>query len=244
MVVGSGEGTGYKGAVSEPEERPSDGAPLAYRVIAAVLAVLLRPLVNIDTRRLGVGTRHHTAVVVVNHRSLFDVLVGLVAFHRIRRYPRVVVASEFFERRVIGWALRAAGALPIDRADPGRFYDHARRVLDAGQPVIVMPEGKLSGDPADRTSVGAFKTGAARLALHSGAGVWALAIVGSDDVWPRDKRGPRLNPFRRRTVLLLGGAELVYVTGEVRDATEQIRTAIVELLEEAVELYPGELAAG
>lgn len=240
LPVGSRATGRYKGAVSQADNRPRDGEPLAYRVIAAVIAFILRPLVNIDSRRLGVAARHRTAVVVVNHRSLFDALVGLVAFHRIRRYPRVVVASEFFESRITGWLLRAAGALPIDRSDPGRFYEDARRVLDSGQAVIVMPEGKLTGDPGDRTSVGTFKTGAARLALHCDAGVWALAIVGSDDVWPKGKRVPRLNPFRRRTILLLGAPELLHVSGEVREATDQIRDAVVDLLHEAVELYPGE----
>ncbi|MDH3754910.1 MAG: 1-acyl-sn-glycerol-3-phosphate acyltransferase, partial [Acidimicrobiia bacterium] len=159
-----------------------------------------------------------------------------------RRYPRVVVASEWFERRSTGWALRAAGALPIDRSDPSTQYAAARRVLDAGIPILVLPEGQLSGDPTDPTSVGVFKTGAARLALHCNSPVWPLAIVGADDVWPIGNRLPRLNPFRRRCVLVLGAEELLTVEGDRRLATEQIRTAVVRLLREAVELRADELA--
>jgi 1-acyl-sn-glycerol-3-phosphate acyltransferase len=222
--------------MNTPITRAYDQGPIAYRMLAALVSFVLRPLVHIDTRRLDVASKHRTAVVVTNHRSFFDVAVGLVAFHRIRRYPRVVVASEWFERRSTGWALRAAGALPIDRSDPAAYYEHARRVLDAGHPILLLPEGKLLSGPTDRTSVGTFKTGAARLALHCGTDVWPLAIVGSEDIWPSGKRMPRLNPFRKRTVFLLGADTLLSLEGDARASTEQIREAVVQLLHEAVEL--------
>ena len=226
-----------------PKTRVSNEGPIAYRMLAAILTVVLRPLVRIDTRRLGVASRHRTAVVVTNHRSFFDVAVGLVAFHRIGRYPRVVVASEWFERRSTGWALRAAGAVPIKRSDPASYYEQARRLLDTGTPILLLPEGRLAGEPGDPTSVGTFKTGAARLALYCGADVWPLAIVGSDDVWPRGKRVPRLNPFRKRTVLLLGAQNMLSLDGDVPAATDQIRDAVVALLHEAVEMSRSGLIA-
>lgn len=220
------------------ERRARDEGPRAYRWLAAVVSVLLTPFVRIETHRMDVSQRYRTGVVVTNHRSLFDVAVGLVAFHRIRRYPRTIVAAEWFERRTTGWALRAAGALPIDRTDPSAYYEAAQEVLDAGIPILVLPEGRLAGDPDDRTSVGDFKTGAARLALTCDVPVFALGIVGADDVWPAGRIVPRLNPFRRRRVVLLGAAEALHLEGDdVRAATEIIRGTVVELLGEAVQLY-------
>jgi 1-acyl-sn-glycerol-3-phosphate acyltransferase len=208
-------------------------------MLAALFAVALWPFVRIDTLRLGVALRHTTAVVIANHRSFFDVPMALVAFHRLRRYPRVLVASHWFDRFGTGQLLRLAGAIPLDRDDPSVHLDEARRVLDAGIPILILPEGGLHGEPGQPTSTGEFKTGAARLSLHCDAGVWPLAHVGTDEVWPKGARLPRLNPFRRHRVVLLGGEKLLELADDPRAASRDLRSSIVELLEEAVEIRVG-----
>ncbi len=216
---------------------PREG-PVAYRLLAILVTMLVAPFVRIDARRLQMAEEHRTAVVVVNHRSLFDAAIGLVVFHRLRRYPRVIVAAAWFEKRFIGALLRLGGAIPMDRNDPSLHLEGARRVLDADIPILVMPEGLLSGEVGEPTSVGRFKSGAARLAHHCDVPVWPLAVVGSDEVWPRGRRFPRfgLNPFRRRHVLVLGGSDLITLDGDPAADTEKIRGRMVSLLQEAVEL--------
>ena len=205
--------------------------------MAVLVTVLIAPFVRIDTRRLHVAGEHRTGVVVVNHRSLFDAAIGLVVFHRLRRYPRVIVAESWFERRMMGALLRLGGAIPMNRNDPAVHLDGARRVLDADIPILVLPEGTLSGEPGVPTSVGRFKTGAARLAHHCDVPVWTLALVGSDEVWPRGRRFPLLgNPFRRRHVLVLGDDGVITVDGDAAADTERIRDRMVSLLHDAVEL--------
>ena len=194
-------------------------APWAYRFVATMFAFLFAPFVQIRIERMGAAARERTAVVVCNHRSMFDFVMGLVAFRRIARYPRVVVASEYFDRRFAGWALRRAGAVPLDRDDPTAYYDTARRVLDAGVPILILPEGKLSGTPGDPTSMGEFKRGAARLAAKCDVPVWALGHVGTEYVWPRGRAYPRLNPLRRRRVLLLGAEDIVAMSGDEKADT-------------------------
>ena len=126
----------------------------------------------------------------------------------------------------------------MDRDDPTVHLTGAQRVLDAGNPILVMPEGLLAGDPGSPTSVGHFKTGAVRVAHHCDVPVWVLALVGSDEVWPRGRRFPRfgLNPFRRRHVLVLGDETLITVGGDATTDTEAVRDRMVALLGDAVEL--------
>lgn len=214
-----------------------DEGPRLYRWIATVTAVLVWPFVRVETQRLDVARRHQTAVVICNHRSLFDAAVGLIAFHRLKRYPRVIVASHWFERRVTGPLLRMAGAIPMDRDDPSVHLDAARQVLGAGIPILVLPEGRLAGERGQPTSTGEFKSGAARLAAHCEVAVWPLAHVGTEDIWPRGQRSPRFGLRRSRHVVLLGHERLLAVNGDPRASTEELRTAVVGLLGEAVEVH-------
>jgi len=210
-----------------------------------LVTLLVRPFVHIDARRLQVAEQHRTAVVVANHRSFFDVIVGLVVFHRLRRYPRVIVASHWFERHTIGMLLRSVGAIPMDRDNPAVHLEGARRVLDADIPILVMPEGVLSGEPGDPTSLGRFKTGAARLAHYCDVQIWTLALVGSDIAWPRDRRFPRfgINPLRRQHVVVLGDDDLIPVDGDAVADTERVREQMVKLLHEAAALRSADAAA-
>ena len=210
--------------------------PRLYRWIAALTALLVWPFVRVDTLQLDVARRTRTAVVIANHRSLFDAAVGLIAFRRLKRYPRVIVASQWFERRGTGPLLRMAGAIPMDRDNPATHLEAAKRVLDAGIPVLVLPEGRLSGEKGEPTSVGEFKTGAARLADHCGTGIWLLAHVGTDEVWPRGARAPRFGLRRGRRVVLLGHERIIQVSDDHRASTDELRDEIVRLLQEAVAL--------
>jgi 1-acyl-sn-glycerol-3-phosphate acyltransferase len=238
-----------RGANDEPggaaEQRGPREGPWAYRIVAMLATLLVRPFVHIDARQLQMAEQHRTAVVIANHRSFFDAIVGLVVFHRLRRYPRVIVAEHWFERRIIGILLRSAGAIPMDRNDPAVHLEGARRVLDADIPILVMPEGALSGEPGDPTSVGRFKSGAARLADYCDVQIWTLALVGSDLVWPRGRRFPRfgIKPLRRHHVLVLGDDNLIPVDGDAAADTERIRERMVKLLHEANELRSADAAA-
>jgi 1-acyl-sn-glycerol-3-phosphate acyltransferase len=100
--------------------------------------------------------------------------------------------------------------------------------------VLILPEGRLSGEPGQPTSTGDFKTGAARLAVHCGVGVWPLAHVGTDEIWPRGDRAPRRGLRRGRRVVLLGHARIIDVDDDARRSTDELRTAVVSLLEEVV----------
>jgi 1-acyl-sn-glycerol-3-phosphate acyltransferase len=204
-------------------------ANFGYRVLSAVVAALLRPFLRIELLRMGLA-RTDNGIVVCNHRSMLDVAVGLVAFRRVGRYPRLAVAQEYFARRPFGWALRVAGAIPVDRANPIGAVRRVAAVVESGTPIVILAEGRLHVDADDPTTTGVFKTGAARIAFGSKLPVWPIALAGTDRAWPPHRAFPHL--FPRRTVRILGARELLWMEGDPVTDTARLRAEVESLLRE------------
>src|SRR6478672_348964 len=105
-----------------------------------------------------------SAVIVANHESLADILVLLAS---LPIQVRFLAKRRIFSVPVLGWSIRAAGFIPVDRGDHRRgaaTFEAAMARLQGGRSVIVFPE-------ETRTRTGEllpFKKGAALLALRSG----------------------------------------------------------------------------
>jgi glycerol-3-phosphate O-acyltransferase / dihydroxyacetone phosphate acyltransferase len=118
-------------------------------------------------------------MIVANHpNSLMDpALVAAAA----GRPVRFLAKAPLFRDPVIGWLVRAAGSIPVHRAqdDPsalGRNEDTFRDVhaaLRAGSAVAIFPEGISHDFPALAT----MKTGAARIALGAASQIGPFPIV-------------------------------------------------------------------
>ena len=110
----------------------------------------------------------------------------------------------------------------------------AEQALRAGACVIVYPEGTASRDPDLWPMVG--KTGAARLALTTGAPVIPVAHWGAQEVLPYGSKKPKL--FPRKTVWMAAGppVDLSAYQGQrlgastLRAATADIMADITALL--------------
>jgi 1-acyl-sn-glycerol-3-phosphate acyltransferase len=200
-----------------------------YRFLSAFAAVLIAPFVRLELVRMDLA-RTENGIVVCNHRSMLDVLIGLAAFRRLRRYPRLAVAGEYFRRPGLGWALRFAGAIPVDRDSPTGTVRRVNEVARAGIPVVILAEGRLHRDPDDPTTTAPFKTGAVRIAHQCELPIWAIALAGSDKIWPPDKMLPRVVPFHRKAVQLLGARELLYTDGDPQADIGRVRAEVEALL--------------
>jgi 1-acyl-sn-glycerol-3-phosphate acyltransferase len=166
---------------------------------------------------------------------MFDVAVGLIAWRRFGRYPRLLVAREYVQGRASGRLARALGVIPVDRGR-GRSDAIGAAVasLRAGRSVLVMPEGRLHVDPVDRTTTGRAHTGVARIAWAARAPVMAAAVVGSDEVWPKEARYPRPRLGHRRLVTVRIADQPLWLQGQdARADTERVMVAIRELLRSA-----------
>ena len=108
--------------------------------------------------------------------------------------------------------------------------------VDHGECVVVYPEGTLTRDPDLWPMTG--KTGAARIALATGAPLIPLGIWGPQEVLPPYERKFRILP--RKTMHVLAGppvdlSDLVdrgVDTETLRAATDRLMAAITGLVEQ------------
>ena len=129
--------------------------------------------------------RSGPALLAFNHISYLDPLAAAFVVDRARRVPRFLGKAELFADRRIAWILRGAKQIEVTRgtATAPMALTNAFAALDAGEAVVVFPEGTITDDP-DLNPMEA-KTGIARLALGSGLPVIPAAVWGTQNVWPK-----------------------------------------------------------
>jgi 1-acyl-sn-glycerol-3-phosphate acyltransferase len=173
------------------------------------IAAVVRPLLAATTRRRWDGTSHIPrsggVIVAVNHISYVDPLLIGHLLYDAGRVPLFMGKQEMFRWPLVGAVMRFTGQIPVNRnsADASLSLSHAVTALQAGECVVIYPEGTVTRD-ADYWPM-AGRTGVARLALLSGAPVIPVAQWGAQRILGRDRR-PRLLP--RRTISILVGPPL------------------------------------
>lgn len=126
-------------------------------------------------------------VVVSNHQSFADIPI-------ISHLPwemKWIGKEELFRVPFVGWMMRMAGDIPLNRADRrsgARMLLTAHRYLQQKCSVMFFPEGTRSPDG----KVWRFNEGAFHLAIKAGVPVLPLAIEGTRDCLP--KRSWRFGP--------------------------------------------------
>lgn len=176
--------------------------------------------------------QHGPAILVANHRSYFDPVALSMVVSRRGRNLRFLGKKEVFDAPVVGTLARAAGGIRVDRGTGSdQPLKEAARALEAGELVAVLPQGTIPRGRAffDPNLVG--KTGAARLAALTGAPVVPVGLWGTEQVWPRRYRLPRVHQvINPPTVWIKVGQPFHVGPGEPHEETERIMAAIVALL--------------
>lgn len=198
-------------------------------VVAPLARLVYRPIVE--------GREHvppeGPVILASNHLSFIDSIAIPVAAPRPVHF---LAKSSYFEGRgIAGWFTRefftAIGAVPVQRGAGQAALDaldQQRALLEAGRAVALYPEGTRSLD--GRLYRG--RTGAAFLALQTGAPVVPVGLIGTAEVMPVGARMPSL----RQRVTVRFGAPLdlshhgAPASGRARrGATDQIMAAIHDL---------------
>jgi 1-acyl-sn-glycerol-3-phosphate acyltransferase len=135
------------------------------------------------------------AIVASNHVGYLDfAFLGAAAWER-RRLVRFMALQEAFRHRAFGPLLRGMRHIPVDRGgDSAASFDLAARALRAGEVIGLHPEGKVSSSFV----VMPGKSGAARLAIETGAPLIPAAVWGSQRILAPGRR-PR---FPRRVAVV------------------------------------------
>lgn len=188
--------------------RPTQYEPLATRAVFAILAGAVRPVMNLFMNRkwYGMDKIPDGCIVVSNHNTEIDPLTVGHALYATGKYPRFLAKKALFDVPVVGKLLSLAGQVPVDRGGPGAgvSLDEATRQLGRGGCIVVYPEGTLTRDPDLWPMRG--HTGAARLALRTGAPVIPVVHWGDQELFPR--YGKMIRPFPRKRAVVSVGEEI------------------------------------
>ncbi len=192
----------------------------------------LLPYARFDVAGVEAIPRRGPAILCANHRSYFDFAALVVVSARAGRRARGLAKKELFDPPVIGDFSRAIGGIPVERGSGSEEpLEDAVRALDAGELVIVLPQGTIPRGPAFFDPELRGRWGAARLAAISGAPVVPTGIWGADRVWPRNARLPHVAmPFRRPVVRVRVGGPVALRGDDPAEDTKTIMAAITDLL--------------
>jgi 1-acyl-sn-glycerol-3-phosphate acyltransferase len=154
------------------ERRILTGRTLRY---VAVAAAKFSPMWTFriygDVPRTSPGK----TVCVSNHCSHTDVfLISHVPWEM-----KWLAKRSLFNLPFIGWGMRLAKDVPVDRASPSAAkaaLDECATWLNRGVPVMIFPEGTRSKTGEMQT----FKDGAFRLAIDTGADILPMAVAGTE----------------------------------------------------------------
>ncbi len=141
---------------------------ISFFAWTALLAVLYLPLLLMSRRTMQAGTRFWlrgllflatvicgiryrivgrerlpvgAAVIAAKHQSAWETMI----FHQLMDDPVFAIKRELFAVPLIGWYMRKAGCIRIDRSSPVRamrtMIEGANQALAEGSQVVIFPEG-------------------------------------------------------------------------------------------------------
>ncbi|MBB5894628.1 lysophospholipid acyltransferase family protein [Kutzneria kofuensis] len=211
---------------------------------------VLWPFVMIFTRSGWHGGRHIPAegpvLIASNHVSFADPVTVTAYVLAHGRIPRYLAKAGLWKVPVVRSVLAGGRHIPVHRGTSKATdaYRDAVKAVEAGECVLVFPEGTFTADPDGWPSVKQAKSGIARLALATGAPVVPIGHWGTQFVLPPKGRFPRLLP-RRRVVICTGEpVDLADLLGQepTREVVEEATRRIVKGIVEQVERARGEKA--
>lgn len=202
----------------------------------------LKPLLTVFTARDWRGREHIPptggVIFCFNHISYADPPIAAHFVYDLPRIPRFLAKESLFRLPVIGWVVGGAGQIPVYRGTAGASSSlrAAAAALARGEAVIIYPEGTVTKDPELWPMAG--RTGAARLALETGAPVIPVAQWGAQRLW--DGRTKRLRLRPRTLVRVVAGppVDLSEWAGQGLTGTA-LRAATDEIMRQLRDLVAG-----
>jgi putative phosphoserine phosphatase/1-acylglycerol-3-phosphate O-acyltransferase len=190
------------------------------------------PYADFDIRGVENIPDDGPVILVGNHRSYFDsTAIGLVVA-KTGRTVRFLGKKEVFDAPVIGSIAAAMGGIRVDRGTGSdEPLQAAADALAGGEMVAIMPEGTIPRGPAFFDPELKGRWGAARLAKMTGAPVIPMGLWGTEKVWPRSSRLPKVfNVADAPTVSITVGKPVALKHKSLDADTKRIMKAITKLL--------------
>lgn len=184
--------------------------------------------VRVDARGLE-NIPDGPVIFASNHRGAFDIPV--LQGH-LRVQFRWIAKKSLLHIPVIGWTMRLAGYITIDRTSASRAFrsiEAAAAKIKDGRSVLIFPEGTRNTEP----DLLPFKRGPFMLAELSGAPIVPIAITGTELVM--QKGNPLIRPAK---VVLTIGKPIDAKGVEGKELKQRTRAAIEGLLHGPGQQHP------
>jgi len=203
---------------------------------------VVKPATNVFTKADWRGWEHipkdGPVILAVNHMSHADPFVIARYVYDAGRWPQFLAKESLFKLPVAGKILHWVRQIPVRRGtiDASKALDAAVEAVRTNGTVVIYPEGTTSKEPDLWPMKG--KTGAARLALLTGAPVIPVAMWGPEKIF--DPRTRKLRLRLRTPVWVWAGPEVDLgkwsgaepTTAVLNEMTEAIMLRIRDLVGE------------
>ncbi|MHB8513524.1 MAG: lysophospholipid acyltransferase family protein [Actinomycetota bacterium] len=225
-----------------PSEREVVALEPVYNFVVYTLRPLLRTFFRWRFRGKENIPRTGPAIFACNHISYFDPLCQGYLLVQCRKRIRFFAKAELWRNPFLHFILKGAHQIPVERGSGETGpVEGALKALANGDGVIIYPEATITTNP-DLTPMKG-KTGAARVAIQSGAPVVPIAVWGSHWVSPKGRvKSKRL--FRK--VFVTAGPPMSFIEfkgrqedpGALREVTDRIIETLDHMVRELQKEYP------
>lgn len=207
--------------------------PVYTPVIGTVLAVFRAMGWQLRTSGLDHVPLTGPVVVATNHVSHLDfTFIGAAVRRRGKRRLRFLAKKEIFDHPIAGPMMRSMRHIPVDRGGAASAaLDEAKERLVQGELIGMFPESTISTSFVPLPG----KSGAARMAMETGAPLVPGAVWGSQRLLTKGKRD-----LRRNVVVTVSfGPPVSYEPDEdPQVVTDRLMDAIGDLVDRAQRDYP------
>ncbi len=174
-------------------------------------------------------------IVVANHGSFID--PGLIAFN-VKRPLFYMAKAELFKNPVLAFLLGTINTFPVKRVGADRAaMNHSMKILNEGKGLCLFPEGTRTLDG----KLGEFKSGAAYLAMVTGATIVPVALFGTYKAYRKGSNSIRFVPFKSIfsdpiSVEKVDSHDIEALRTGSTQLTDRIKSTIQSLLDEHEEV--------
>ncbi len=210
--------------------------------VFTVGASILKPLFFLTTKpEWHDGTKIPATggcVIALNHVTKIDPLTAAHFVYDHGRLPRYLAKADLFRNKALARFLSDGGQIPVERLSRNAVgaFDAAVAAVDAGECIVVYPEGTITRDPDLWPMKG--KSGAARIALATGCPVIPVGHWGAHELLAPYSKKPDLFPRKKIVVRAGDPVDLADLLDKepsqavINEATDRIMAAITALVEE------------
>lgn len=182
------------------------------------------PTWKVSVEGLDKIDREETYIIVVNHRSMMDILL----MYYVPLNFRWVAKKAVYKWPLFGWVLWMHGDIAIERGARSaikKMINDGKKWMSKGVSVTIFPEGTRSAEDG----VGRFKDGAFALAKSAGVPILPCVLSGTDGTF----QSWRLNFRNKFHVRVLDPISADYVeASDTKELTAEVQELMAENYQE------------